>query len=117
MIQRKTQDQLIRLNRSIPERLQRSLIRTTVDNSQEEIVKEILRKKQLSKATRKELKKALDEGSLRMVEKVADPQVTKKIDQYLDKKIRNEIRMGRLEPAKHDAFTRKMQKLMKPKEV
>lgn len=114
MTKRQTTD-LNRINRAIPEHLQRRLVQEEVDDTQAGMAREIIKKKLVSPDKAKKLQEALDRGDLTHRKRTVNKAAESQMDDFLTKRIRHEIASGRLPKAKHDAFTRKIQRRMSGK--
>ncbi len=109
MMDKDTQRRINQINASIPKELTKNLVKVEKDTSQHEMAQDALSSNRLSKEGRRALEKAVAEGKLVSETKVYDQEKTKRIDEYLDGKIKAEMASGRLKPAQRDDWMRKME--------
>lgn len=116
---KRTEIQLSRIGNQIPKSLiKRSVVKE--GGEQEAIARDILKNPKLDQATRDQLQGLVDKGAFNDIHDLEDPKVIAQMDRFVDRRVKHEIRSGRLKPAdKNDPFIRKMRKQMrgKPKEV
>jgi hypothetical protein len=109
----KTTEEINKITRSLPRELERKLMKTEVDRTDEELAKMAIKNSStgrdgiwLSEDKRRHLQKLVDSGALRHEEKVVDEKVVKEIDQYYSTKIRQAQQRGKLSPAAKDRYLR-----------
>jgi len=110
MMDPKQQRQISRLGNTIPQSLQRALVREEIDDEQMGNAHDILENKNISDEDKKGITGLMDSGAFVQRRKVVNKRVEREIDKHLTKRIQNDIRSGRLQPAKHDKFTRMIQR-------
>lgn len=101
---RKTQSVLDKITGDIPEHLAGSVVKRTVDASEELQVREILKSPNLSPKKRRDLQKLLDSGAFRREEVSEDEEVIRQLDEYHTGAVRRARQSGALQDPKKDRF-------------
>lgn len=115
MMDRKQQHQVTRVGNTIPYRLQRALVREEIDDEQMGNAMDILDNKNTSDETKEGINDLIKSEAFVQRRKVVNKRVEREIDRHITKRIQHEIRSGRLKPAKHDKFTRMIQRKTAPR--
>ena len=110
--------ELQRISQSIPKELLDKLMVTRLKSpTVVEVVKKALADDTVSKEKKEQLQHLVDSGYLNQTETVADPEIEKQIDEYMDKEIERAIKLGRIPDPKKDKdlkdFRKKIKKLQK----
>ena len=110
--------ELQRISQSIPKELLDKLMVTRLKSpTVVEVVKRVLVDDTVSKEKKEQLQHIIDSGYLNQTETVADPEIEKQIDEYMDKEIERAIKLGRIPDPKKDKdlkdFRKKIKKLQK----
>lgn len=100
----KTQRELQRITANIPPALAQNVTKVVVDTSEEDVAREALKQKGLSKEARREIAAGLARGAFRSEEIVEDEKVIREIDRYHTEKIKAAIRDGKLADPRKDKF-------------
>lgn len=104
---RQTQDELRRIQMSVPASLGRRLMKDEVDTDMEDVVKDYLQNNRVPYEQQKRLEHLVDIGAFRSGEKVVDEKIAREIERYYDYKITKSRREGKLADPSKDAFFRK----------
>lgn len=86
---------LMRINASIPQNLRSGLVKKQWNTREEQMVREAAGRIS-DPMKRKEVEQKISEGHFRHEEKVVDQEKTKQINDFLDRRISEEIKRGNL---------------------
>lgn len=100
----RTRRKLNEITARVPKDLARKLMRTEVDTSQEERAYDVLKSRNVSDDAKREVKRMLDKGAFRRSEVVVDEKVSKQIEDYHEKAVRQAIRNGEVSDPSHDRW-------------
>ena len=107
---KQNQKVLKQIENDLPEKLRNNLMKIVINTEQEEAVKEILKRNDISSELRLQLETDLSKGSFRIKEEIVNEDITKKIDAYYEKEVKLAIADGRLTSPDEDPFYQKMVK-------
>lgn len=104
---KKTTKVLGRISRNVPKHLQNNIVKTVVDDSEEQIARDALRSPHISADKKKVIAQSLERGDFRRAEQVENDEVIAQIDEYNDKAVKAAIASGEIPPPTEDAFIQK----------
>jgi len=107
---KRTQHQLNKISARIPARLRNNLTKKVVDDSEEKMIRQFLKRKDLPPKRREYLQKLLDKGAFRREDVVVDEEVAAEIDRYHVREIAKANKKGLLAKPSEDPFWRARQK-------
>lgn len=103
---KKTTYELRKITRGIPAKLSKNVITTVVDKSEEELVKNTLKRGNLNKEQHYRLSNLLASGAFRREEQIINEKSVKELDEYHKTKINEASREGKLADPSKDPFVR-----------
>lgn len=101
-----TQRKLGRIGATIPKALTDRMVKRTVDTTEEDMAREILKKEDISPKSKRALQKAVDRGSLRQVSEEIDEGVVSQIDQHNAREVARMRASGELPDPNDDPYVR-----------
>lgn len=105
---RKTERVLGQISQSIPEHLQRNVLKTVTDDSEEKLADELIKHPSTSARTRNQVRRLKEKGAFRRSEVVEDENVTQQIGAYNERMVKDAIKKGLIPHPDTDPYIRKM---------
>lgn len=110
---KKTQQELNRITRSIPKELIKNLSKRVVDTSEEDYARQQLKRGDIPPAVKNKISAMIDRGAFRREEDVVNEKVVKELDKYHQERINSARRAGKLGDPTSDRFVRERMERMK----
>lgn len=105
---KKTQRELNKVNASIPKHLMDRLLKVQKPEDNSEAIRNLMKSKAIDDKTKQKLRANYDAGNFQDKERtVVDQKVASQIDSFVEKRVRNLMKKGIIQPAKRDQFMRR----------
>jgi len=110
MISKKAWKIIKQINNKIPKEWQDKLMKHVIDRSYEDEAKKILKEGTYTKEEREKIQEAIDDGKFLREYDEMDTKIEKKINDFIERRIKEEMESGRLPKMRKDKWYARIMK-------